>query len=310
MNPTFATTLALAGAVVSPLAWSAAAATLLFTQPGTQIVSENGVPRPAKRGDVLQTGERLRTPPGAISQLQLTDGSLIGMRPDSELRIDLPTSMTGNTQQVVSLLQGAARVIGSELMDAKRTSAFTLQSGLATLKLQGADLESAVVKADLGKPAGVTDPGSYSRLLVGTGSISNGTLVEPLVPRQISFVATANAAPLAVSSVSPGLFATPLPVASSGGLSTLNASPATTPTATTAAPTITTMSPSVSGLLVQPMPTTVTPITSATVAAIVVPPVVAIIPSITVTPILATPITALPTATKLPLLSCKVRGTC
>jgi hypothetical protein len=199
-------TLALAGTVLSPAAFSAPAATLLFSQPGTQILDENGLPRPAKRGDVLQTGERLVTPPGAISQLRLPDGSLLGMRPDSELKIDLPPQASDQAQRVVSLRRGTVRVVGAELMDAKKPSHFTLQTGLATLKLQGADLESALVPPESGQKPGSTAAGSYNRLLIGTGSIGNGTLVEPLAPRQVSFVGAVNVAPEVLTSVSPTLF--------------------------------------------------------------------------------------------------------
>ena len=54
-------------------------ATLLFAQYVTQIVGEAGDVCPARQGDTLQSGERLLTPAGAISQLVLADGSLIGM---------------------------------------------------------------------------------------------------------------------------------------------------------------------------------------------------------------------------------------
>jgi hypothetical protein len=201
-------TLALAGTALSSTAFSAPAATLLFSQPGTQILDQNGLPRPAKRGDVLQTGERLVTPPGAISQLRLPDGSLLGMRPDSELKIDLPPQASDQAQRTVSLRRGTVRVVGAELMDAKKPSHFTLQTGLATLKLQGADLESALVPPESGQKPGSTAAGSYNRLLVGTGSIGNGALVEPLAPRQVSFVGAVNVAPLMVTAVSPTLFTT------------------------------------------------------------------------------------------------------
>jgi len=209
MKHTLIGTCALVAATLSCTANAAPAATLLFTQPGTQIVGEDGAPRPANRGDVIQTGERLLTPPGAISQLLLPDGSLIGMRPDSEVKITLPTQASDRAVQVVSLVRGAARVIGSELMDARKVSNFTFQSGLATLQLKGADLESAVVRPtgpDNKPGVGVSAAGSYQRLLIGTGSIGNGTLIEPLTPRQVSFVGAVNVAPTLVSSVSPNLF--------------------------------------------------------------------------------------------------------
>lgn len=185
---------------LSPSLHADPAATLLFAQQGTQIVAASGTTRDAHRGDVLQTGERLRTPPGAISQVLLPDGSLIGLRADSELKIDTAAPSAGSQAPVVSLLVGSARLIGSELMDPKRASNVTLQSGVATLRLKAADLESAVVKPD-GKPTpGEGAAGSYQRLLVGNASLSNGSFTGSLTPKQLSFVAAANAGPQALGS--------------------------------------------------------------------------------------------------------------
>jgi hypothetical protein len=178
------------------------AGTVLFAQQGTQIVGESGVTRAAVKGDVLQTGERLVTPAGSMSQVILPDGSLIGMRPESELRITPALAGSGNKAPVVGLVSGTARVIGAELMDNKKISNFTLQSGAATVSLKGADLEAAVVRPDArpagaaGAPTGAAAPGSYQRLLVGTASVANGNQVTALTPRQVSFVGTGNASPV------------------------------------------------------------------------------------------------------------------
>lgn len=206
--------LAAALCLLSLGALAAPAGTVLFTQPGSQIVDANGVPRPAQRGDVLQHGDKLRTPTGGISQVRMLDGSILGVRPATELRFDPPA---GNVPTVVSLLQGSVRVIASELMDNKRPSAMTLMSGQATLQLKGADVETTVVND---KQPGKTDPGSYSRLITGNASIAKGALVEPLSPRQVSFVGSANLAPVTLTSVSPELFGSKLALTTTGTLDT------------------------------------------------------------------------------------------
>lgn len=183
------------------------AGTLLFAQQGTQIVGENGATRSATKGDVLQTGERLVTPAGAISQVVLSDGSLIGVRPESELRLDRAMVGADNRAPVVSLVQGTVRVIGAELMDARKTSSITLKSGVTTVQLKGGDLESAVVRGD-DKPATTgAAPGSYQRLLVGSGSVANGNNVGALTPRQVNYVATGNTGPVALSNPTQSPFA-------------------------------------------------------------------------------------------------------
>nr|WP_315489910.1 FecR domain-containing protein [uncultured Rhodoferax sp.] len=188
------------------------AGTVLFAQPGTQIVGESGVARAAVKGDVLQTGERLVTPAGSISQVILPDGSLIGMRPESELKITPALAGSGSKAPVVGLISGTARVIGAELMDSKKISNFTLQSGTATVSLKGADLEAAVVKPDArpagasGAPGAAAAPGSYQRLLVGTANVANGNQVTALSPRQVSFVGAGNTGPVTLSTPAQNVF--------------------------------------------------------------------------------------------------------
>ncbi len=292
MNYALATTLAVANALFATAVFAAPAGTLLFAQPGSEIVGNNGLARPAKRGAILEEGERLRTPVGAISQLLLPDGSLVGMRPGSELKLDLPTNASDKAKQMISLLQGSARVIGSELMDATKPSGFTLQSGLATLRLQGADLESAVVKPDAAKTSGAPDAGSYNRMLIGTGSIGSGTLLEPLAPRQVSFVGVINVAPIVVASISPTLFS-PLvtPLSTTTLTSSLTNSTLTKPLATTSLSTFTVLSP------IAPVSTTIgaiSPTTLATAPALS-PTTVATIKPTYIAPIYVAPIYVAPT---------------
>jgi hypothetical protein len=204
-------------------AFAAPAGALLFSQEGAQIIDAAGVTRPARQGDALQTGERLLTPPNGISQVKLPDGSLISVRPGSELRIDPPPA-GAPTQQQIALIHGAIRVIGAELMDKLKASAISLQTGQANLQLTGADIESAVVRADGQKPQGAGDPGSYNRLQTGAGTLRSGTVLEPLVLRQVNFVSLTSFQPITLASVSPTLFSSgallaTMPVgASVGGL--------------------------------------------------------------------------------------------
>lgn len=278
---------------------------VLFSQPGTEIVNEKGEKRPAKRGEQLESGERLLTPPGAITQVLLPDGSLVGARPGSELKLDATGPVGERPGQVISLVQGSLRVIGSELMDAKKPSALTVQTGLATLKLSGADLESAVIKPTDFRTAGTPDAGSYSRLLVGTGSIGSGALVEPLPVRQVSFVGAANVAPVTLASVSPNLFSS-TPVLTAANLSSL--------TASASAGTVSTTASKVSAPLATTSTLTAPPLTSSlagtssgtktlTTAPLVTSPTVKTVslttsPVVTTSPLVATaPITTAPVVT-------------
>lgn len=198
------------------------AGTVLFAQEGAQIVGPSGVARAAKQGDAVQFGERLVTSSGAISQIKLADGSLVGVRPGSELKLDSPASPS-QFGQSMSLVQGRVRIIGAELMDKTKSSALTLQTGQATLQLHGADVESLVVKGEaragaaggMGKgnpgdanrppPGGPAsgDGGSYSRLAAGTGSLRSGGHVGPLAAGQVNFVSSGNPTPMTMAAMPP-----------------------------------------------------------------------------------------------------------
>ena len=190
MKHTRTHTLILLAASLASTSFAATEGTVLFAQPGTQIIEPSGAVRSVKRGDRVNTGDRLITGPGAIAQVKLLDGSLLGLRPESEMKITVPPAAADKSLQVVSLTKGAVRVIGSELMDGKKPSRFSLESGLASLKLKGADLESSIVPPTTGaRPQGGAEAGSYHRMVVGTGSVgTGGGVITPLVPRAPVFV--------------------------------------------------------------------------------------------------------------------------
>jgi hypothetical protein len=199
---------------------AAPAGTVLFAQPGTTILDAQGLSRPAHRGDNLQSGERIVTPANGISQLALPDGSLLGVRAGSELKFEAQTQVGDAGRPVVALMQGAMRVIGSELMDPNRLSSMSLRSGNSVLQMRAADLETAVVPGGAaGASSKGAQEGSYTRLLTGTATVGTGPAVTALAPRQVSFVAPAAVTPVTLTSISPTVFASSLPALTSASVS-------------------------------------------------------------------------------------------
>jgi hypothetical protein len=292
-------TLAATLCLLSTAVLAAPAGTVLFTQTGSQIVGADGTARPAQRGDVLQHGEKLLTPAGGISQILMQDGSILGVRPETELRFDPPI---GSALPAVSLLQGSVRVIAAELMDAKRPSAMTLRSGEATLRLKGGDVETTVVDD---KQRRAVEPGSYSRLITGNASIGKGSLVEPLSPRQVSFVGSANLAPVVISSASPELFGNKLTIPVTGGsVDTSKTTALNTPSTGLQPPVLGTTrlaAPVTSPILNTSTMGTLPTKTTVVLAPLPPPPKVA--PIVIVNPVPVQP-------PKLPVVSCKILKTC
>ena len=209
LHPAFAVLLASSACVG---AYAAPAGTVLFAQPGTAILDASGVSRPANRGDLLQPGERIVTTATGISQVTLPDGSLIGVRPGSELKFELPAQASDQARQVVSLVQGAMRVIGSELMDANRLSAMSFRSGNSVLQMRSADLETAVVPSGASQASSKgAGEGSYTRLLTGTASVGTAQTVTALAPRQVSYVAPTALVPVTLTTAPSTLFTSSLP---------------------------------------------------------------------------------------------------
>lgn len=242
LYPAFAVLLACTASVG---AYAAPAGTVLFAQSGTAILDASGGSRPAHRGDLLQPGESIVTSANGISQVTLPDGSLIGVRPGSELKFELPTDTSVQGRPVVSLVQGAMRVIGSELMDANRLSAINLRSGNSLLQMRSADLETAVVpngaSEAVSKGAG---EGSYTRLLTGTASVGTGQSVTALAPRQVSYVAPTALLPVTLTTIPSTLFTSSLPTLAIYAAPDLSASK--TPSATVAPIVVSTLNPALS----------------------------------------------------------------
>ena len=195
-------------------AWAENAGTVLFAQDGATIVDASGNSRPARKGDGVLAGERVVTPGNGISQVKLPDGSLVGLRPDSELRLEPPTAGSGG-QRGLSLLQGNVRVVGAELAGKPTSAPIALQAGNNSLQLRGADTETTLRKAEQrpgqpgqpGMPPGGVpmggEAGTLTRVNAGSVSLLTVTGNQPLPVRQTSFVASGTNAPVVVAGSGP-----------------------------------------------------------------------------------------------------------
>ncbi|HEY5764063.1 MAG TPA: hypothetical protein VIS73_12720 [Rhodocyclaceae bacterium] len=183
-----------------PLATHASpAGTLLFAKGGTQIVDPSGVSRIGKAGDLLQPGERVVTPDGAVCQIKLWDGTLVGVRPDTELKVELPEQASARAKSVIQVLKGGLRVINLDLRDGRTRLPVTLQSPTGVVDLTNADAESRVVSPETLKKSGVKDPGLYTRVQIGKGTIRTGTGEVPIAIRTVAFTPMIDVAPTLVT---------------------------------------------------------------------------------------------------------------
>lgn len=207
----------------------APAGQLLFVSGVVKIVDAAGKERPAKKGDGIAPGERIVTDGGAMGQIKMSDGSLIGVRHDSDLKVDKlnPGGSQGPDERVMFLSKGAVRIVNVENGDKEKHLPVLLQTPTATIGLRNADNESIVVPAPLaggGKPA--NDPGTYSRMAVGGGVIKTTGGESSLAINQVTFAPTGGTALPTTIAMMPDTMirsipaVSPVPVAG-GGTTTL-----------------------------------------------------------------------------------------
>lgn len=177
------------------LAADTAAGQLLFVSGAVKIVDAFGVERTARKGDRIGPEEHVVTGAGAIGQIKLPDGSLIGVRPDSDLMLDKPRSGNGPDERVVYLSKGAVRIVNVEGGKDKPLPVL-LQTPTASIGLRNADNESIVVPT---RAAGSANPpvdaGTYSRMTMGSGVLRTNAGETPLAPSQTGFAPTGGNAP-------------------------------------------------------------------------------------------------------------------
>jgi hypothetical protein len=94
------------------LSQSNEAAQVIFTNDKLTVIDAKGVERKVKQGDFIQPGERVVTPPGVIGQIRLPDGTLLGARPGTDLKLENILKALG--KNVLVLNEGNVRVINAQ----------------------------------------------------------------------------------------------------------------------------------------------------------------------------------------------------
>lgn len=116
---------------------------LIFAKGEVFIVASDGARRPAHQGDLVNAGERLVTGGESMAQLKLEDGSLVGLRPGSDLQLRSFARGGSDPGTVLMLDKGGVRVLNITTDDKLRPLPVRLQSSSgASVLVQGGDLES------------------------------------------------------------------------------------------------------------------------------------------------------------------------
>lgn len=209
--------------------------TVLFTAGNVEIVDAAGNARLAKRGDVVQSGERIRSGDNGVAQVRAWDGSFVGVRPTSDVAVQATPGVGG--QSTVALERGAVRLLNSDLNDGRKRAAMALKTASETIMMKAADLESAVVAGKSGDgKSGMPESGSYTRVDKGAATLLTAASSAPveLPLRQVSFVPLGGTT-LQVATITPSILTSTL-IAPTLTLATVDP----VKTTTTLSPTLTT----------------------------------------------------------------------
>ena len=189
-----------------------AAGQFLSVAGDVRIVARDGTQRQAARAAAFYEGESIVTGPGALGQLRMADGTLMSVRPDTEMKLDrfaFAGEKDPNPSFLLSVVKGGFRTITGLIGKIKRES-YRVATPAATLGIRGTDFELVHVQQQLATPT--APAGTYNRVYDGVTSFQNIAGATLLVSRdQTAFVALQGTAPPVLVAPPAAVFGRPTP---------------------------------------------------------------------------------------------------
>ena len=189
-----------------------AAGQFLSVAGDVRIVARDGTQRQAARAAAFYEGESIVTGPGALGQLRMADGTLMSVRPDTEMKLDrfaFAGEKDPNPSFLLSVVKGGFRTITGLIGKIKRES-YRVATPAATLGIRGTDFELVHVQQQLATPT--APAGTYNRVYDGVTSFQNVAGATVLVSRdQTAFVALQGTAPPVLVAPPAAIFGRPTP---------------------------------------------------------------------------------------------------
>lgn len=165
-------------AVLSNQAW-ASVGQFQFVSGDVRIVASDGRERQAQKGGEVNEGESVVSGRGATAQLRMTDGGILAIRQDSQIRIDeyrFNGQEDGNERSFFSLVKGGLRSITGTVGKLHKEN-YRIKTPAATIGIRGTDSETIHI-ATTGQHGPEVPAGTYNRVNAGA-TIVNGTAVFP-----------------------------------------------------------------------------------------------------------------------------------
>lgn len=166
--------------------------TVQFSAGNVKIRDKAGVLRDAKKGDTLNEGDTVLTGNGASAQLKMSDGGILAVRPQTELRIDqykYSGKEDGTENAFMSLVKGGFRTI-TGIIGRTNKDNYKIGTTTATIGIRGTDHEPFFIPSvPAGAPQPPTPPGTYDKVNVGTAFIATPQGSVNIAPNQVGFAA-------------------------------------------------------------------------------------------------------------------------
>ena len=178
-------------------------------------VGREGAPqRVAQRAAEFYEGESIVTAVGALAQLRMTDGALMSVRGDTEIKLErfsYAGEQDRNASFLMSVLKGGLRTI-TGVIGRQNRERYRITTATVTIGVRGTDFE--IVHVPLQAGSREVPAGTYDRVFEGVTSMENRAGVMLLVSRdQTAFAALQGTTPPVLVAPPAALFGrtTPLP---------------------------------------------------------------------------------------------------
>ena len=178
-------------------------------------VGREGAPqRVAQRAAEFYEGESIVTAVGALAQLRMTDGALMSVRGDTEIKLErfsYAGEQDRNASFLMSVLKGGLRSI-TGVIGRQNRERYRIKTATVTIGVRGTDFEIVHVPLQAASPE--VPAGTYDHVFEGVTSMENRAGAMLLVSRdQTAFAALQGTTPPVLVAPPAALFGrtTPLP---------------------------------------------------------------------------------------------------
>lgn len=160
-----------------------------------KVVSASGVERVPVKGEAFNPGETIITGVSGSAQIRMSDGGLVAVRPDTQMKLTqyvFNGREDGSERKLVSLIKGGFRAI-TGLIGNRNKENYKILTPSATIGIRGTDHEAVVIPPNA---TGGFQAGTYDRVYRGATIIETDKGKLIVNPNQVGFTPGKGIAPV------------------------------------------------------------------------------------------------------------------